>query len=252
MKFKPWLVVLFCLSLALTGCVSTGASNPTAVPTSTAAPTATLTPTPAPTPTPQPTVDLFVIDPAKFHNFPESYEYLLAHRDEFVQAPDPLSDRAAFDQWYNEEFIPALGPVSERRIDVIDGIGYEDGEFRASACSDISHEPSGFFYFTDGDIIRPVVVENIGSMDSRFIVTLAVTLFDFGNGFNGLDEIQRISDGYEIRTVSIFTHLDNLNGLREFPKNFIFVERFMEAGFVGRFDDNRVTFGAGYIEAWGK
>ncbi|MEN6620578.1 MAG: hypothetical protein ABFD50_03370, partial [Smithella sp.] len=87
-----------------------------ATPTGTQEPAATLTA--IPTPIPKPTEDPYRFDIEKFHSFPQSYEYLLAHPDEFVQATDPLTDRAAFDKWWNEAFIPALGPVSERPLTV--------------------------------------------------------------------------------------------------------------------------------------
>ena len=62
----------------------------------------------------QQTIDRFVSE-----NFPESYEYLLSHLDEFVQAPDPIDDRIAFDRWFSEQLMPALGPVSERTAQIL-------------------------------------------------------------------------------------------------------------------------------------
>ncbi len=258
MRINPWLVVLFCLSWVLTACAPTAASIPTAVSTATPAPSATLTPTPAPTPTQQPTFDPYVLDLEKFHNFPESYEYLLAHQDEFVQAPDPFTDRAAFDQWFDDEFLLALGPVSEREVNLVDGPGYGGRDFRVSGIDSYKTlEPTAFFYFMDGDVVRPVVVENCGDQESRFVVTLAVVLFDHGNdfiGFGGLDQIQRIYEGYEIMTLLVYTALVDPNApvVYENPPSFVFVERMLEAGFIGSYDDNRVIFGAGGIRTWDK
>jgi hypothetical protein len=38
------------------------------------------------------------------------YEYLLAHSYEFIHAPDPINNRAAFDNGVSEELMDVIGP----------------------------------------------------------------------------------------------------------------------------------------------
>jgi len=181
------------------------------------------------------------------HNFPESYEYVLAHADEFVRAPDPFTERAAFDRWWSEQLIPALGPVNERKIEMIGGAGYDSTTFSAGGDL-VTGKPTGFFYFMDGDILRPVVMQNVGNvMSSGFVVTMAVILFDPGNWYSGLEQIQPMSEGRAILHLTILTSAEYDVEANGYLPGFEFVERVLEAGFKGDFDDNRVAFGAGFV-----
>jgi hypothetical protein len=122
--------------------------TPTTSPTSTPAPTATT----APTPTPK-----YGIDMEKFHKYPQSYEYLRAHLDEFVQSPNPVSDRAAFDKWFAEQLVPALGPQSERPINIINlgGAGGRNAWEVGPGGGKISSTPP-FFWFENEGVVYPV------------------------------------------------------------------------------------------------
>jgi hypothetical protein len=57
------------------------------------------------------------IDMEKFFNPAPSYEYMVAHPDEYVEAPDLLSDVEAFKDWYYNKYIPALCEGNEYRME---------------------------------------------------------------------------------------------------------------------------------------
>ena len=172
MKTLTIALILITLMIITAGCAPAAPQIvPTAEPTETHAPTMTVTSTAAPTATTVPTRDPYEIDKARLHNFPESYEYVLAHPDEFVRAPDPFTERVAFDKWWNEQLIPALGSVYERKNELMGGYGFDGLRCKASG-DPVTGEPTGFFYFMDGGILRPVVMQNIGDViSSWFIVT---------------------------------------------------------------------------------
>ena len=246
MHTGKFLLILLVISLA--GCSQAFPKIvPIAKATETPAPTQTVTSTAVPTLTPEPTQDPYVIDKTKLSNFPESYEYVVAHPDEFVRAPDIFTERAAFDKWWNEQFIPALGPVSERSIEIMGGPAYDSTTFSAGGDL-VTGKPTGFFYFLDGGELRPVVVENIGNLlGSSFIVTMAVILFDPGNWYSGLEQIQPLSEGHAILHLTILTSAEYDIEANGYLPGFEFVERVLKAGFKGDFDANRVAFGAGFV-----
>ena len=134
----------------------------------TATPTWTLTPEPSPTATatatetPKPTeVEKYPIDLEKLSTTPESYQYLLDHKEKFVKGPDPLEVGVEeFFKWYNENLIPSLGDYKERDGNVYYysvGAGEErcgmsgynlDGSFKGQM---------EFWYFEHGGVVYPVL-----------------------------------------------------------------------------------------------
>jgi hypothetical protein len=69
-----------------------------------------LTVTATATETPRPTeVEKYPIDLEKLRNFPQSYEYLVAHPEEFVETPDGVDDPQALLDWYYNKLVPVMG-----------------------------------------------------------------------------------------------------------------------------------------------
>ena len=90
----------------------------------------------------------------KLHNIPASIEYLENNfgKGEFIRSPDPISEPEAFDTWFRELLIPALGPVSEREVNYYtDGLSNNDENYTAendmtATDNQIIGQPE-FFYF---------------------------------------------------------------------------------------------------------
>ena len=218
------------------------AATATPTPPATAAPTITATFTP--------TRDPYEMDLEKLHNLPESYEYLLAHLDEFVQAPDPVNDRAAFDRWWNEEFLPAIGDPLERSPDVeVHGTTERYG-FEALIVPGgdeglgVMIDQPGFFYFKHGGEIFAVPVVDVAYKDNRHTNdTMAIILFDY-NVSRNMDRCIATSldifngNGGQIFMINI--HKDEL------PGEYSDVAR--ELGNLFTIDySNRIIFGIGSV-----
>ena len=215
----------------------------TTVPSATTAPTRTTEPTATATATPD-----FAIDMQKFVNFPESYNYLLAHLEEFVEAPAPLTNRSTFDRWWNDEFIPTVGEVThEREVDVVagaysplDGIGvgpYWDGKMHFKSLPQ-------FFYFKNQGTIYAVPVFNIQTLDyypDMTNVTMAVILCNT-TYWTATDALSRLSDGESPERIIIYT-----TGIGDY----LSIHQFIDAGFVATGDINdpkmEPLFGPGRI-----
>jgi hypothetical protein len=198
------------------------------------------------TPTPE-----FGIDMEKFHNFPKSYEYLLAHPDEFVHAPDPLTDRAAFERWWIEEFLQAIGEPSERDVDIwCEGVGPLDGYTAVVDPSrrgrdDIWIGQPDFFYFDHNGEVFPVPVIHL-TMDGNESVdmTFAVALYDYDLEYNmSIATSFRVIHG----SVDIGDILIDLTDER--PGSYTeTVRQFIRNNFsiLDQYT-NRVVFGVGYV-----
>ena len=136
----------------------------------------------------------------KFTNFPQSYDYLLNHLADFVQSPDPVNNRAEFDKWFQEQLIPALGPVSEREIN-IDAYAV-NARYSLTFTNDrddhriTDHLHS--FYFVHNDVVyfTPCFhTVTSGLKPGQGIMTVCIAMFDnpqlavsnFGN--NGIEEL---------------------------------------------------------------
>ena len=143
-----WLrIILLTLVLGLVACAP---NAPRSMQTITPTDLATQTESPVPTETATLTPE-FGIDMEKLHHIPAEYDHLLYRLDEFVQAPDPITDSDAFDRWWNEELIPALGPVTEREVNFyVDGLGnnYEgySADTDMKGVDRIIGEPEFFFF----------------------------------------------------------------------------------------------------------
>jgi len=223
-------------------------------------PSNTLTQVQSPTETKTPNINLASSETAyptpeaginmdKFSKFPESYEYLLNHLDEFVQAPDPLADRAAFDKWFNEELVLAVGEIThEREVDVVAGaysiIGNEVqvGQYWDHSVQYLSLPQ--FFYFENQGVIYAVPVLNIQTLDytpGKTNVTMAVILCDT-KYWSATDGLSRLSIKDPFQFVSIF----NVR-----MGDYTNINQFIDAGFipVGDINDPKMLplFGPGRI-----
>lgn len=159
-----------------------GTVEPTGVSTgiSTAKPIA---PTKLPeTATPSPTKE--VVNTALLHNFPQSYEYLLSHKSEFVQCPDPLSNKAAFDVCWNG-VVTALGDLTKLPTNLImNGVspaGNKDIQFMEY--DNIPQEgpllnPPEFVYFEYSGVLYPILILTMRGRANEYMGTRGVVLFD--------------------------------------------------------------------------
>lgn len=162
------------------------------------------------------------LDMEMFHNVPVNYEYLLAHPDEFVQAPNPITERAAFDAWVAEVLTPAIGPKAEREVNVrVNALGQGGGLY--SAWPDRPVAISGdldFFYFENSGVNVPVLIINVSrGSDPNFVdQTFCVGLFggSFSPTPNGTDTLQLLSSGAKLSQIDIFlnTSSDLLSGVQ--------------------------------------
>lgn len=206
-----------------------------------------VTPAPTETPTLSPTENPFEIDEEKFHNFPESYEYLLTHPDEFVQAPDPLTNRVKFDEWWSEEFIPVVGEIThEREVDVrVEGYSYFSTSLVADASSLHLFSLPQFFYFESQGTLYAVPVFNVQILDytpGKTNATMAVILCDT-KYWTATSALARISAGEDFKRIEIFsTRVGDYQNIAQF----------IDAGFVptGDVNDPKMppVFGPGRIQ----
>ncbi len=125
---------------------------------------------------------------SKLYNLPASYEDLLAYPDEFVQAPDPVTERAAFDKWFLEELVPALGPVYRRQLNYHvysggDSITGFDAYTVPGTQPILESGSIAFFYFESAGVIYPVPCINIdrGYEGEPTYQTFCPALFDLPN-----------------------------------------------------------------------
>jgi len=146
-----------------------------------------------------------------FNRFPESREYLAAHLDEFVQAPDPFTQRAAFDKWWKEKLVPALGERSQRELTGGNDFGQlaDMGDRWLGATSDyrgaqLLRMPQ-FFYFINEETIYPVPIFNFPAppwYPDTTMYTMMPILFDDGNHHD--DNLARITSRENVETVLIY------------------------------------------------
>lgn len=148
------------------------------------------------------------LDMEMFHNYPQNYEYLLAHLDEFVQSPDPVSNRAAFDKWFMDQLVPALGPASERPINIYNtgGAGGNNVWEVYTRTSTLLSEPP-FFWFEHEGIVYPVpciTTENSNSKSKGGTkMTLCPALFNHPSIYSGTTALEALVSGWRINHITI-------------------------------------------------
>lgn len=165
----PITFLVICL-FVITACAAPQSTS-AAMATSTIADLPTNTPAPTLSPTLTPTLTLAErpIDLEKYHTIPSSYDYLIAHPDEFVQAPDPVTEREAFDKWFSEQLVPVIGPRQDREVNLqVDALGQSGGMY--STWPNTKRVPEGkpgFFFFINSGTTYPVLVINVSRFDPQ-------------------------------------------------------------------------------------
>jgi len=166
--------------------------EPTA--TATAIATATATETPIPT-----EVEKYPIDLEKLSTTPESYQYLLDHKDEFVKGPDPLEvGMEEFFKWYTEKLMPSLGDYKEREGNIYYNQVSLGEEMFFMTEYDLNRSIMGqmeFWYFEHGGVVYPVVeVQGLRTSDGSPLHSVGVVLAENIED-NSWGTIKEIKDG---------------------------------------------------------
>lgn len=208
-------------------------------PTATATATATATETPIPT-----EVEKYPIDLEKLHNFPQSYEYLVAHPEEFVEAPNPLEDINIFNQWWNEKLVPILGDRSEREKNMIMRGGGVLGDFFDIKNSEdqampLQGQPEMLFFKHEG-VTYPIAIINVAyESDIATNFTMAIILVN-ENVSKEREALVPLANGEKIKLMRIYlTKLPEYPGIRH---------ELFDLGIKGEFsEENKLIFGPGLI-----
>lgn len=243
------LIALGAIGILISACGSAQVSSQAPTLTSTISPTQTAVPTATATPTPN-----YGIDPQKFQNFPESYEYLLSHLDEFVQAPDPIDDRIAFDRWFSEQLMPALGPVSERTAQILNR-GGAGGNALWEVYFDRNAKKLGLppvFWFKHNDTVHivPCITTEDSKVGSITRITLCPALFDSPTVLrNQKESLEALRNDWRIDYITIiYDPSEYLSDLSWSDHEQQLVTS------IGDYplDDHAVKFGFGIIAVWPK
>jgi len=214
--------------------------------------TATPTPLINGTQTPTETATPETISMEMYQNVPASYEYLLAHPDEFIHAPDPINTRTAFDKWFREELMDVIGPRSERAVNIrVSALGQGGGLYSTwlDKPTAISGNP-GFFYFEYSGTVIPVVVINVSRWSDPNVVDQTFCVGLFGGQFsptpNGTNTLQMLSSQAKLSQMDIFlsTSSELLSGIQLGDMAQSFIENSGDAW--ANLPDN-VAFGLGQV-----
>ena len=216
----------------------------TQTPTITLTPKPTKTEIPSPTPTKTEIPEKYPIDLEKLRNFPQSYEYLVAHPEEFVEAPNPLEDIDFFNQWWNEKFVPILGDRSEREKNMIMRGGGVLGDFFDIKNSEdqampLQGQPEMLFFKHEG-IIYPIAIINVAyESDIATNFTMAIILVN-ENVSKEREVLVALANGEKIIRMRIYlTKLPEYPGIRH---------ELFDVGIRGEFsEENKLIFGPGLI-----
>lgn len=213
-------------------------------PTATATELPTITPTPEPTPTPTEIPEKYPIDLEKLSTTPESYEYLLDHKNEFVKGPDPLEvGMEEFFKWYSEKLIPSLGDYKERDGNLCYNqiaVGEEMMAVTKCVSDRLFKGQLEFWYFEHGGVAYPVFEIAGIRVDGEIGYNLGMVLVE-GVGSQGLGAIKYITDGNE-RYGGITIFIKN-NEVLPFPED---VRTMLEQGFF-YYNGREHYFGIGAI-----
>jgi len=211
-------------------------------------PTATATEMPTPTEIPE----KYPIDLEKLHNFPQSYEYVVAHPEEFVEAPNPFKDIDAFNDWFYNKFVPLLGNYEEREVNyATSNIGMQPDFYVADAYrdpKDMLGEPE-FFYFNNYGTLYPVITLNVFSDDQKsFIRTISIILYDGDYSGEGTGAINSLFREEKISGIALFR---NERSLYPYPSA---VNNLIKKGinaYRDELDYNQVVLGVGMLKTTG-
>ena len=216
-------------------------------------PTITLTPEPSPTATVPPTetpipteVEKYPIDLEKLRNFPQSYEYLVAHPKEFVEAPDGIDDPQALLDWYYNKFVPAVGDQTklEPSLTFSSRITTE-GAIVASnlkeELNEVRMDKMMFAYFVHNDKKYAIPVFTFISSKGYNGHTFAI-ITDPGS-----DVLENINSDKFIYVVGVLTKFVGTAGI--FSDDFVDdMEMMISGGINGSESDTYFRIGVGFIK----
>jgi hypothetical protein len=198
----------------------------------------TTTSLPSATPTQKEAIDL-----ERLHNFPESYEYMVAHPDEFVRSPDPISEKVAFDKWFDNEFGPALGPVEDRPLNFqvySIGTGFSDWTILTQARTQITG-PLTFFMFEHDETFYAVPCVNITERNHPGVTTATFCPIIWSGpnlpGNLGLGAVRALSEGKYVYMASIYVNTSFLSSPDDWGDEF---ETLVNS--IGGYDDDYMVF----------
>lgn len=188
-------------------------------------------------------VEKYPIDLEKLRNFPQSYEYLVAHPEEFVEAPNPLENIDVFNQWWNEKFIPILGDRSEREKNMIMrgggvlGDNYDIGNY--SDPKPVQGQPEMLFFKNEG-VTYPIAIINVGyEQDPHANYTMAIILV-YENVLGERGNLITLANGENIKMLRIY--------LKKNPDYPGISDDLMDIGIKGDFsEEDKLIFGSGVI-----
>ena len=249
---KIWAVNLFFV-IMLTGCSVVPASNHGVdLEASSTAPSSSDTTLllPSPTDTFEPTKEPYAIEMERFTNFPQSYDYLVSHLDEFVQSPDPINDRAAFDKWFADDLVPALGPWPERERNVnayASSARYSLVFNNQNAGAEITGQLHSFYFVNNNVVYFTTCIHAApdGQKPGDGVRTVCVALFDhpqLAKSNIGNKVIEEIAQGHIYQVVVYFDPKLDRPDL-----DYGDMEPIIKS--VGEYADweNKVLFGFGFI-----
>lgn len=244
--------VLIVIVMILSACSSGQNNSPTPLKAdATNTFTDVLTETSLPSSTPTLTLAERPIDLEKYHTLPASYEYLEEHTEEFIQVPDPATEREAFDQWFSEQLVPVIGPRQDRVVNLqVSALGQGAGMYSAwpEKKSPLIENP-GFFYFEHSGIIFPVLVINVSRSDPEVVdQTFCVGLL--GGSWAPMpsvgDALLLLSKGGGVTQIDLFssTSVELISGVQLDPISSDLVNTVGDTWF--NYPDN-IAFGIGQV-----
>ena len=189
-------------------------------------------------------VEKYPIDLEKLHNFPESYEYMVENLDEFVEAPDPLEDLEAFEEWVGE-LEGIVGEAEERELNYRGDCGFEPDYYVATAFlfpNKLEGKPEMAYFKHKGEIF-PMTGINVFSRDGGFVRTMMVILYNGIGSPEGREVISTLASGGKIRIARLNSTQNEL-----YPP---LVNEAIEKGIIpvrDELDYNQIVFGMGAIQ----
>jgi len=154
-------------------------------------------------------VEQYPIDMEKLHNFPESYEYMVANLDEFVEFPDPFVDPDGFNASV-EKLKTIIGDYTQREKNYVGYVGAES-DFHIAESYLSPNQLEGqleIAYFQHQGVVYPIINLNVYNPDNSimgggFVRTMMVILYNGRGAPEGTDVIQTLFNGGHIRSARL-------------------------------------------------
>lgn len=149
-------------------------------------------------------VEQYPIDIEKLHNFPESYEYMVANLDEFVEFPDPFVDPDGFNASV-EKLKTIIGDHTQREKNYTAASGDQPDFYVANAWNSpnsLEGQPE-IAYFQHQGVVYPMINLNVYGSMGGFVRTIMVILYDGFGAPEGTGVIKTLADGGHIAGISL-------------------------------------------------